>query len=608
MENENENNIPKYNSILQKINHKPLIVEYIFSFLKDKPYKFLNLIEKDHILKSTLNSSFNKVLKGNTLPKEFKDNIYLIQLYKKVQNFCFNQQNIIENNVKYSTEFEKYIIKNPIDPSFIEYKSKCIYTEMLKYNQNDISKIKPSISSFTDIIFYEIGKYNHFILVYLPSKNNNYLDGIFIEQFLKNDSIKKEIDILYCIIDDNQYFYNDDLNIINKDIIINNLYFIYLKGIKDINIYKAIKKYLSLLNTKNIKKITLGGGILEILNNEVITENKFKFPNGILINFNFDNFQGDITKLYLKLFKLFKNQKIEGLDVIDNQSLDDDIMDKLQNSKNKTLLFKIKNISDINSIIPKENMKKFRELEFHRIIFYIDKIIKQENSKKINENSIDIQLFKKYHFIPEYAYFKYLRSSILIYSEAPYEKIEYKNNFDSSIEITDCNDNLIMFEYNSSLTNSYLVISNLLLLKKYDDLCIKFYYNDKIYFKIYFIKSNTYHNILLIYKGEKVDLIQKDKYTPLLDFQLLIDYCKKELNLKIHDIKYIPLPFEWTPNLNNKIKEDKENKENNKTKIKLGKKGFASKINQKKILENEMEDELYEEEEENEEEYFSDNY
>ena len=60
--------------------------------------------------------------------------------------------------------------------------------------------------------------------------------------------------------------------------------------------------------------------------------------------------------------------------------------------------------------------------------------------------------------------------------------------------------------------------------------------------------------------------------------------------------------------MNNKLKEDKENKENNKIKTKLGKKGFASKINQKKILENEMEDELYEEEEENEEEYFSDNY
>ena len=60
--------------------------------------------------------------------------------------------------------------------------------------------------------------------------------------------------------------------------------------------------------------------------------------------------------------------------------------------------------------------------------------------------------------------------------------------------------------------------------------------------------------------------------------------------------------------MNNKTKEDKENNENTKTKIKLGKKGFASKINQKKFLENEMEDEFYIEEEENEEEYFSDNY
>ena len=59
MENSiNQENKDDYNSILQKVTHKPLIVEYIFSFIKDKPYKFLLLMEKDKTLKDLINSQF----------------------------------------------------------------------------------------------------------------------------------------------------------------------------------------------------------------------------------------------------------------------------------------------------------------------------------------------------------------------------------------------------------------------------------------------------------------------------------------------------------------------------------------------------------------------
>ena len=46
--------------------------------------------------------------------------------------------------------------------------------------------------------------------------------------------------------------------LINKDILLKEIYFIYIKGTKKININKAIEVYLSLLNKKNIKKINLG--------------------------------------------------------------------------------------------------------------------------------------------------------------------------------------------------------------------------------------------------------------------------------------------------------------------------------------------------------------
>ena len=53
----NHKNQSNYNSILQLINHKPLIVENIFSFIKDEPYKFMHLIEKDEILKDSINKT-----------------------------------------------------------------------------------------------------------------------------------------------------------------------------------------------------------------------------------------------------------------------------------------------------------------------------------------------------------------------------------------------------------------------------------------------------------------------------------------------------------------------------------------------------------------------
>lgn len=63
-----EDNVSKeskndYNSILQSIRHKPIIVKNIFSFLKNEPKNFLNLIEKDKILKDSINSIFSNMKK-----------------------------------------------------------------------------------------------------------------------------------------------------------------------------------------------------------------------------------------------------------------------------------------------------------------------------------------------------------------------------------------------------------------------------------------------------------------------------------------------------------------------------------------------------------------
>ena len=108
-----------YKSILQKIKHKPLIVEHIFSFIKDEPYKYLYLIEKDQKLKKSINSQFFFMKKNNFFSKEMNDNIQLIILFKKFQEKLRQYKDkYINISIFLGSSYEdEGVIKNP-DPSF----------------------------------------------------------------------------------------------------------------------------------------------------------------------------------------------------------------------------------------------------------------------------------------------------------------------------------------------------------------------------------------------------------------------------------------------------------------------------------------------------------
>ena len=256
MENsQNKEDKDEYNSILQKISHKPLIVEYIFSFIKDKPYKFLLLIEKDKTLKDLINSQFNSVNKKNSFSKETNDNIQTLILYKKLKE-TLHQYKDKDASILVNYVFEESVIKNNLDPSFLIYKSKFILNQI----KGDKIMKDISIKGLTQITFYEQEKYEHIELVLLPTKKIEFQDNLYIKKNLSNENylngnncLNKEIDVLYCIIDDNEY-YLDDISLINKNLVINELYFIYIEGIKNININNAIEKYLNALNKKTLNK------------------------------------------------------------------------------------------------------------------------------------------------------------------------------------------------------------------------------------------------------------------------------------------------------------------------------------------------------------------
>ena len=93
VDNIKENNILLYNSILQKIRHKPLIVSNIFSYVKDQPYKFMALIEKDITLKNSINSLFFNTKINNKLSEELNENIRLIKTYSKISSIIKENKN-----------------------------------------------------------------------------------------------------------------------------------------------------------------------------------------------------------------------------------------------------------------------------------------------------------------------------------------------------------------------------------------------------------------------------------------------------------------------------------------------------------------------------------
>ena len=616
----NHKNKSNYNSILQLINHKPLIVENIFSFIKDEPYKFMHLIEKDEILKDSINKTFSIVKQKNEFSEDLNTNIQLIIILIHFRQDLRYTRNINITNINYITSFENDGIKNNIDPSFFLYESK-ILTESAKQTISfNTSLVKPSISSLIDIIFNETIKNERIELVLLPSKDNKYKDGIYLNSYLNNENINclnKEIERLYCIIDDNEYYLEKNL-IVKKDIILNNVCFYYCKENKDINIYNAIEKYLNLLNKKNIKQITFCSNfflldkklingkksfeyfekipIMEIVNDALINNKKLKFPFPFQINFDFiqDNFVGNKNKLYLGLFKLCECQKInlKGFFFIDSRNYNQNFLEKLENEKRKILIIKYNGISALVDKNFENFVKKCLKLYTNKIVFYITKENNKSQNKVKNINNINnnIKFDIEVSFDNDYDDYDY---DYLLYSEIPLQ-ISLNEIFSDShyIEVTDSNQNLILKErLRFRYYMNFYITSYLFLLNKCNDLCFNVYCNSNNLYKIFFIKKKNNYDVFLIKKEQDTNRIKCKHYNNDVNLYEFIQYCSENFNIKINKIITKVFPFEWS-DLNKKIVVNK-NKSSNKM-------GLAHKLNQKQILEYELEDNEFSDEDEEE--------
>ena len=291
-----------YISILNKIRHKPIIIEFIFSFIKNNPLQIFKIIEIDKRLKNTINSFFISSKKINDLSKTLNNNITIIQIFKLYQDI------LLADNICYQNIFDENTTKNNSFPSFIDFKTQYILKKWTE--DNKAKSIHDNIRKICDLnnIHYQLIKnIKNIHLTYLPKINNQtnkiYYDGSYIEEniIINKNTLKQEIDVLYCIIDDNEYF--KYVKPIKDNIIINNIYFIFVKGNKNINIYDAMIIYLNKINVNTIKEIYLGIGFFQEEIEKCFYELKDYFSYKIPIM----NFINEDVFILKKKFKLSKN-------------------------------------------------------------------------------------------------------------------------------------------------------------------------------------------------------------------------------------------------------------------------------------------------------------
>jgi hypothetical protein len=78
-----------YISILNKVKHKPTLLNFIFSFSDERPFIFPYIIKKDQILKKQLKNAFSSLRKDNNL-SEMNTIIYKFVSYRLLSETIIN--------------------------------------------------------------------------------------------------------------------------------------------------------------------------------------------------------------------------------------------------------------------------------------------------------------------------------------------------------------------------------------------------------------------------------------------------------------------------------------------------------------------------------------
>ena len=142
------NSLYNYKCILQKINHKPLILEKIFSFSENRPFILITLISRSALLKENLKTIFNNVKLNNNLSLELNDNI------KKYINYRKSIEKLVELFNDSINRFNTQNIVNTLDNNFLNFKPDISKENNYSYLENIFNVFESKIDMNKYIVFY----------------------------------------------------------------------------------------------------------------------------------------------------------------------------------------------------------------------------------------------------------------------------------------------------------------------------------------------------------------------------------------------------------------------------------------------------------------------
>ena len=247
-------------------------------------------------------------------------------------------------------------------------------------------------------------------LVYLPNISDltkiNNCDGLYIEENIINNKniLGQEIDFLYCIIDNNEYYKN--VKPINNNITINNIYFVFNVGKENIKIYDAMIHYLNKINVNTIKEIHLGNNCFQvdqlmhlIEKSDLINQKNFRLSKNTIIKAAANSLKGDDKlKLFLGLSLLFDSVNIntDEVKIIDSRFPNTIKVDSCASQK-KYIILKIYSFSFLGD----KNLKQYFDNNdsILSIMIYVSKKAKfYQSDKDIIIKNLDF-ILKYRHFI-----------------------------------------------------------------------------------------------------------------------------------------------------------------------------------------------------------------
>ena len=406
--------------ILNKIKHKPIIIEKIFPYALKRPILFPYLINNDIILKLCLKNTYKSLKKNNNLSKEIND-IY----YKFI--FC---------RLLYETDFNESITN-------IEYITKYIKENKL-YNYNNYT--------FYTILFYHIFINKHKDKKFLF--NQTVFNNFIIDYFQLNKKI-----VLFIA----GYNNKDNINFINtlksiKDIEINLIIFLKNDNCTDIkDLLNEINNYLKINKVKYIIEsyISYNQSFYSLL----LCVNNNNYIKEIIFDETFSKYNNHFLELLS--YDINNNKKYDTLKSVEKIIYDEPNYLKKDAYKKIFVRYSINNFFSskawCNLVIIKpddfNNIKNFNNEEIDILTSKINKFEEDEN-KEVESKILYIDFENNSPFQENFIYFwnKYLN-----YNEC-FDTIYFTNigkiNY-SQIWYEEIKNNKIYANYFSNLVNIY---------------------------------------------------------------------------------------------------------------------------------------------------------